>query len=511
MARCGPRGAVYPGGAKTALTRMTADGGYEPALTFPSGGDTSYPGLVWHEGLLWMSYYSSHEGKTSIYLAKIKVPLGAEKIGTRLEPLVDEHLLDRLSGSARLVVQQPQPRELVLTADAPWEGNTSAYFTILQDGDKLRMYYRGSHYDEATKKPTHREVACHAESNDGIHWTKPELGVCEFDGSTKNNIVWNEAGGHNFTPLLDTNPKCAADARYKAFATVKKGLLPLKSPDGIRWQPMAEEPVITKGAFDSQNLAFWDPQLGKYREYHRTFRKIRDIKTGTSDDFLTWTEPQFLDYPNATPEHLYTNAIRPYPGAPHILIGFPARFSPAGQQVEPIFMASRDGTTFRRYADAVIPKDATPDRAGNRSNYMAWGLLQLPGDKKEWSVYGTEAYYTGPGSKLRRFVYRPDGLVALTAGSEGGEALTRPVQFDGRKLVLNYRTGDKGSLRVELQAADGQPLADFAADKCRSLSGDSLAAEAAWSAGGDLGSLSGQPVRLRFVLQDAELFSFRFE
>ena len=42
-------------------------------LTLPSGGDTSYAGLVWHDGLLWVSYYSSHEGKTSIYLAKVKV------------------------------------------------------------------------------------------------------------------------------------------------------------------------------------------------------------------------------------------------------------------------------------------------------------------------------------------------------------------------------------------------------------------------------------------------------
>jgi len=46
---------------------------YEPVLTLPSGGDCSYPGLVWHENLLWMSYYSSHEGKTSIYLAKIEI------------------------------------------------------------------------------------------------------------------------------------------------------------------------------------------------------------------------------------------------------------------------------------------------------------------------------------------------------------------------------------------------------------------------------------------------------
>ena len=62
----------YPGGAKTALATMTKTG-YEPVLTLPSGGDTSYPGLVWHDELLWMSYYSSHEGKTSIYLAKIRL------------------------------------------------------------------------------------------------------------------------------------------------------------------------------------------------------------------------------------------------------------------------------------------------------------------------------------------------------------------------------------------------------------------------------------------------------
>jgi hypothetical protein len=65
----------YPGGAKTVIARMARDA-YDPALTLPSGGDTSYPGLVWHDGLLWVSYYSSHEGKSAIYLAKVKVPAG---------------------------------------------------------------------------------------------------------------------------------------------------------------------------------------------------------------------------------------------------------------------------------------------------------------------------------------------------------------------------------------------------------------------------------------------------
>ena len=56
----------------TVLARMTTNS-YEPMLTLPSGGDCSYPGLVWHDGLLWMSYYSSHAGKANIYLARIRI------------------------------------------------------------------------------------------------------------------------------------------------------------------------------------------------------------------------------------------------------------------------------------------------------------------------------------------------------------------------------------------------------------------------------------------------------
>lgn len=70
-------GRSYPGGARTVLAHLTPTA-YEPVLTLPSGGDTSYPGLVWHEGLLWMSYYSSHEGKTCIYLARIRLPEGRD-------------------------------------------------------------------------------------------------------------------------------------------------------------------------------------------------------------------------------------------------------------------------------------------------------------------------------------------------------------------------------------------------------------------------------------------------
>jgi hypothetical protein len=81
----GPNFLILPGGemwatsrhygaeTRTGLFRMTRSG-IELALTLPSGGDTSYAGMVWHDGLVWMSYYSSHEERPSIYLARVELP-----------------------------------------------------------------------------------------------------------------------------------------------------------------------------------------------------------------------------------------------------------------------------------------------------------------------------------------------------------------------------------------------------------------------------------------------------
>ncbi len=66
-------GRAYGQETKTVLAKFTRDS-YEPVITLPSGGDTSYPGLAWYEGRLWVAYYSSHEGKASIYLAKVSLP-----------------------------------------------------------------------------------------------------------------------------------------------------------------------------------------------------------------------------------------------------------------------------------------------------------------------------------------------------------------------------------------------------------------------------------------------------
>ena len=79
-------------------------------------------------------------------------PLQLGKHGTARELFVDNHLIAQLSGDLKQHLHQPVPKEVILTTDAPWEGNTCAYYTIFRDGAKFRMYYRGSHWNTKTKK-----------------------------------------------------------------------------------------------------------------------------------------------------------------------------------------------------------------------------------------------------------------------------------------------------------------------------------------------------------------------
>jgi hypothetical protein len=139
---------------------------------------------------------------------------------------------------------------------------------------------------------------------------------------------------------------------------------------------------------------------------------------------------------------------------------------------------------------------------------MTWGLLQLPGADRELSVYATEAYYAGPGSRVRRFTFRTDGFVSARAAGRG-TLTTRPLTFSGSQLSLNIAS--KGPTRVEVLDAAGKPLPGFSAADCTPITGDFIDHLAAWKSPADLGRLAGQTVRLRFVLDDADLFSLRFQ
>ncbi len=361
-------------------------------------------------------------------------------IGSRLEPMVDDYLIESLDGLEQRL-HHPTAREVAIAFDAPWEGNISCYVTVFQDDDRSRMYFRGSNYNVEDGSYSTQYV-CYAESTDGLTWTRPELGIVEWEGSKANNIIWEGVGVHNFSPFKDTNPDCKPEERYKALASGEKGgLVAFTSPDAIHWTLVSETPVITKGAFDSQNLAFYDNVRGHYVDFHRGFKDgVRAIMTSTSEDFSTWTDPQWLDYGDTPDDHLYTNATVAYPRAPHIFMAFPKRFVPArSTNVHPIpgvsdgvFMTSRDGENWKRWREAFIRPGAQDSRWVNRNNMTAWGMLttpsSLPDTPDEISLYSTEGYYVGP-CNLRRYSIRQDGFVSVHAGGTVGEFTTKPLIF----------------------------------------------------------------------------------
>ena len=133
----------------------------------------------------------------------------SDSIGSNVELFVDKRRIARLDG-VRLRPHAPRDGGVALAFDKPWEGVYAAYVTVLKDGDRFRMYYRG------WGGPKMPELVCMAESDDALSWRRPSLGLFEWEGSKDNNILRDGIGRHNFTPFLDAKPGVPAAERYKA-------------------------------------------------------------------------------------------------------------------------------------------------------------------------------------------------------------------------------------------------------------------------------------------------------
>ncbi len=457
----------------------------------------------------------------------------AVEIGTRRELFVDHALIEKLDGT-RLVLHRPRQEGIVLRFDRPWEGPFSGYSTLIQDGRRLRMYYRG--LPTAGSDGSANETTCVAESENGTDFTKPNLGLHEVMGSRENNVILANAAPvtHNFCPFLDTRPGVPADQRYKGLGGIRSsGLIAFASPDGLRWRRLQDAPVITEGAFDSQNVPFWSEAEQQYVCYFRTFKRIGDqgyrwVSRTTSPDFLRWTPPVEMSFGDAPPEHLYTNQTHPYFRAPHLYISTAARFMPGRQvvgaeearaiQVHPdyfkdtsdaVLITSRGGHRYdRTFLEAFIRPGIGLQNWVSRTNYPALNVVRT-GDT-EMSVY-VQQNYGQPTAHIRRYSLRLDGFASVQAAYAGGEMRTRPLTFRGKRLLLNFATSAPGGIRVEIQDPAGKPLPGYSLEEAKELIGNEIERAASWKGGMDVSALAGRSIRLRFVMKDADLYSMRFE
>jgi len=449
-------------------------------------------------------------------------------VGTRRQLFVDSHLIERMDG-VRQVLHRPIRREIAIKAERPWEKFGVSYMVTFKDGDIFRAWYRVD--AAAFEKGRRRDMTAYAESTDGIHWHKPQLGIIEFAGSKKNNLVWDGDAG-NMAPFKDGNPDATPEERYKAV--VRSGhLFALVSPDGLHWQLAENNPIFTDPPFDSHNIAFWDDETKQYVAYTRDFRKegklgygmtrsfrgrVRWVRRATSKDFRNWTPLEPIQTGAAPLEEFYTNATVRYERAPDYLFMFPSRFA-SGREPQPgwkfgkgvddiVFLSSRDGIHFdRTFIEAFVRPGLDQGNWHERSLYMERGILQT--SPTELSMYAMENWRL-PSVHIRRLTLRPDGFVSIQAPYDGGEFVTRSFSFGGRQLRINYSTSAVGSVRVEIQSAEGNALPGYELHNCIEIYGDKLDGSVAWKSQPDVASLAGRAVRLRFVMRDADLYAFRF-
>ena len=243
----------------------------------------------------------------------------------------------------------------------------------------------------------------------------------------------------------------------------------------------------------------------------------RWISRTTSTDFFTWSPAQSVSFGDAPPEHLYTNQVVPYRRAPHIYVGLPFRFLPERKAVpehrypgvsDGVFMTSRDGVNWdRTFMEAFIRPGRERWNWTERSNAPARGIVATAPD--ELSIYWAE-HKGHPTARLRRGTLRMDGFASVYAGYAGGEVLTHPLRFTGSELVLNYATSAAGSVRVEMQDADGRPIPGYTVAESPEVYGDEIEGVARWQGGASVAALAGRPVRLRLVLRDADVYALRF-
>ncbi len=450
-------------------------------------------------------------------------------IGSQRELFIDRHLIDELTGGAQLVLNRPRDMGVAVQFDAPWEGAFCGYCTVIKDGDTYRVFYRG--LPQSRRDGTRSEVTCVAESPDGIVWEKPQLGIHEVGGSKENNVILAEDPpfSHNFCPMLDTRKGVPAEQRYKALAGSRRsGLVAFVSPDGLHWNKLRDEPVITEGAFDSQNVPMWSEAEKKYVCYFRVFVDgIRRISRTTSDDFIHWSKPVLMGYAGGPVEHLYTNQTSPYFRAPQIYVGLAARFFPKRRVltktqaekigVDPgyfndcsdgVLITTRGGDQYdRTFPEGFLRPGIGLENWVSRTNYPALNVVQT-GDKT-MSFYANQNYGQ-PTAHLRRYEIRLDGFAAVRAPYSGGELITKPLTFRGDQLELNFATSAAGGIRVEIQDASGKPIPGFTLAEAQETIGNEISRVVNWKSGSDVSSLSGRPVRLRFVMKDADLFALKF-
>ncbi len=493
-------------------------------------------------------------------------------LGDALQLVVDRSIIASYEGKAELRLGIPVAREAIIRSEKPWEGTAFFISSIYQIKGVYHLLYRGMDTASGREGPD-TQYLCLAVSQDGITWEKPSLGLVDFRGSKDNNIVAYE-NGHSFPACFtfyDPRPGVPDNERVKAIdmregdrraGGAGKGLHAqlLGSADGRVWHELAIKANLESdwvNAFDGGSVG-WSEAEQQFVGYFRWWdteakphpRSLPDwmiVRPGVrtsfrsaSRDLVTWTRPEPMTYGDTPREHFYETCTVPYFRAPQLYIVLANRFNPGrraltleeeraldimrlpGNKTTPTYTFASDANDLvllttkpgsaefdRPFLEAFLRPGPELGNWGSRSNYAALSGGIIPTGPAEISFY-VSRHHLQKTNYLQRISLRTDGFASVNAPYAGGAFTTVPFTYTGDHLEVNFSTSAAGEVRVELQDEAGHPLPGFSLADCDVLIGDRIAGEVSWHGQKSLARYMKKPVRLKFQLLDADVYSYRF-
>ena len=433
----------------------------------------------------------------------------------------------------------------VLSADEPWEfhwvqGGRNAVLFDPRDG-LFKMWYVAADPDHPERAGWYAKtfLRCYATSRDGVHWTRPSLGLFEHRGSKRNNIIDESAGdGFLSSVVLDLDADDPA-ARFKSMGFCDgpegPGVYAGRSPDGIRWERVCCVASTTR-ATDGAALIGRHPLTLEWMAVvrPRTLPKRRFLGISTSADFTAWSAPRVVlaadhdDPPGDELDSLSTT----WTGSQFVGVIGVFHTRPDDQTYDGQLAWSHDGSHWHRPARRPILPLSSPGqwddsqvrptsivRRGNELFIYYSGANRGQGlVDVEVPAIGSRAGGKTVSGSIGLVRTPVDRFAAIESiGREPGLAVTRFISADGPALRLNADAAG-GTVRVQVRDVMEKPIPGLTFDDCVPVSGDSTGLEVTWrndSLGDHVGDTSqagrcGPVIKLEFELKNSRLYAFRF-
>ena len=469
-------------------------------------------------------------------------PVEPIPVGRPRQLFVDDWLIHQARGvKRRLHAIDKHPANPLIVPEHPWEGGAvlGGGAVFRDDSGKFRMYYKA--YCPIYGPPPRQErrlkrsVTGFATSDDGIHWVKPMLGLHTFEGVEQTNIViasrerdetehelwepWDAATGARSANSITWDPEEPdPEQRYKALVKVR-GFSLLTSPDGIHWK---DRGTLFAQAYDCTDTAF-DPLRGVHFATAKLhYQKRRGRGYAESADGLNWSDTVFqmtVDGRDEEEDQIY--GMNPfYYETVHLCL---MRMYHLGKRhrLDIQLASARDPRHWdRTFREPLIP---CGDRTRNEWDWANNTVISVPpvrvGDELWFYYSGRTAdhlWRDHEGRKIHMMddtwgrigmgKLRLDGFVSAGAGERGGVLETKALELLNPHLYVNADARG-GELRAEVTDLAGRPLPGYAAADCVPSARDSVRQRVRFRERNRLPA-SGAPVRLRFHLRDARLYSF---